>query len=134
MVWLSMALKIPCIRHLATGNFSAKEWGIPLIHHFTSIVMNLFHKKKYECDQDNKKFDNYEELVEHAKDVHHSNVLKCSSCGKQFIHEKDRLHHVREEHEKEMDARVHKNEHKHEKNATPQEEVDSHMRNFGDNF
>jgi hypothetical protein len=96
--------------------------------------MNLFHKNKYECEQDNKKFDNYEELLEHAKDVHHYNILKCSSCGKQFIHEKDRLHHVREEHEKEMDARVHKNEHKHEKNATPQEEVDSHMRNFGDNF
>jgi hypothetical protein len=44
------------------------------------------------------------------------------------------LHHVREEHEKEMDARVHKNEHQHEKKVNPQEEVDSHMRNFGDNF
>ena len=32
-------------------------------------------------------------------------------CKKQFIHEKDRLHHVGEEHEKEMDAHVHKNEH-----------------------
>jgi hypothetical protein len=49
------------------------------------------------------------------------------------------LHHVREEREKEMDARVHKNEHAHKKGdnhgvGTPQDEVDSHTKNFGDNF
>jgi hypothetical protein len=38
-----------------------------------------------------------------------------------------------------MDARVHKNEHRHKKGdhqkiGTPQEEVDSHTKNFGDNF
>jgi hypothetical protein len=29
-------------------------------------------------------------------------------CGKLFIHEKDRLHHEREEKEKKVDARRHK--------------------------
>ena len=66
--------------------------------------------------------------------MHHSIILKCSKCEKQFLHEKDRLHHVREEHEKEMDARVHKNEHRHDTGVSPQEDVDSRMRNFGDNF
>ncbi|HXS61088.1 MAG TPA: hypothetical protein VN703_09805 [Candidatus Sulfopaludibacter sp.] len=101
--------------------------------------MDLFHKK-YKCEEDGEKFDTYEELIEHAKKIHHRMILKCERCGKQFIHEKDRLHHVREEHEKEMDARVHKNEHQHKKEGnhkgtgTPQEEVDAHTRNFGDNF
>ena len=101
--------------------------------------MDLFHKK-YKCEEDGEKFDTYEELIEHAKKIHHRMILKCERCGKQFIHEKDRLHHVREEHEKEMDARVHKNEHQHKKEGnhkgtgTTQEEVDAHTRNFGDNF
>ena len=43
------------------------------------------------------------------------------------------------EREKEMEARVHKNEHAHKKGdnhgaGTPQDEVDSHTKNFGDNF
>jgi hypothetical protein len=29
-------------------------------------------------------------------------------CGKQFLHEKERLHHVKEEKEKKLDARRHK--------------------------
>lgn len=95
--------------------------------------MDFLHKK-YECNEDGEKFDTYEELIEHARNVHDNVVLKCNKCGKEFLHEKDRLHHVREEHEKEMDERVHRNKHRHEKEATPQEEVDSHMRNFGDNF
>jgi hypothetical protein len=101
--------------------------------------VDFFHKK-YKCEEDGEKFDTQEELVEHGKKIHHHPTLKCHICEKQFIHEKDRLHHVREEHEKEMDARVHKSEHRHNKEGnhkgigTPQEEVDAHMRNFGDNF
>ena len=37
-----------------------------------------------------------------------SRIVECSYCGKQFLHEKDRLHHVREENEKKVDARRHK--------------------------
>ena len=96
--------------------------------------MDFFHKKKHACEKDDEKFDTYQELVEHARDVHHSFILKCNKCGKQFLHEKDRLHHVREEHEKEMDARVHKSEHGHNKGLNPQEDINSRMRNFGDNF
>ena len=101
--------------------------------------MDFFHKK-YKCEEDDQKFDTYEELIEHSREIHHHTILKCHKCEKQFIHEKDRLHHVREEHEKEMDARVHKNEHHHKKEGSregtgnPQEEVDAHMKNFGDNF
>ena len=108
--------------------------------------MEFFHKK-YKCEIDGEKFDKYEELIEHSRNIHHLPILECHKCKKQFLHEKDRLHHVREEHEKEMDARVHKNEHSHTRTGgggggghhsggtgTPQEEVDSHMRNFGDNF
>ena len=96
--------------------------------------MDFFHNKKYGCDKDDEKFDTYKELVDHARNVHHSLILKCNKCEKQFLHEKDRLHHVREEHEKEMDARVHKNEHRHDGGSNPQDDVDSRMRNFGDNF
>lgn len=104
------------------------------------MLMEFFHKK-YKCEIDNEKFDKYEELIEHSRKVHNTTILECLKCKKQFLHEKDRLHHVREEHEREMDARVHKNEHSHIKGGghhgeigTPQEEVDSHMKNFGDNF
>jgi hypothetical protein len=98
--------------------------------------VDFFHKK-FQCEEDGKKFDTYEELINHAREIHHHPIIKCNICGKQFLHEKDRLHHVREEHEKEMDARVHKNEHQHKRGGgigSPQEEVDAHMKNFGDNF
>ena len=65
--------------------------------------------KKYKCEIDNEKFDKYEELIEHSRKVHHRTILKCNKCKKQFYSEKDRFHHVREEHGKEMDFRVHKN-------------------------
>jgi hypothetical protein len=102
------------------------------------MIMEFFHKK-YKCEIDGEKFDSYDELIEHSKKVHHATIIRCNKCKKQFLHEKDRLHHVREEHEKEMDARVHKNEHRHKKGdhqkiGTPQEEVDSHTKNYGDNF
>jgi uncharacterized C2H2 Zn-finger protein len=100
----------------------------------------VFFNKKHKCEEDGEKFNTYNELIEHARKIHHYTILKCSKCGKQFYHEKDRLHHVREEHGKEMDARVHKNEHKHkkevgsQKRTSPQEEVNSRTKNFGDNF
>jgi hypothetical protein len=59
--------------------------------------MNFFHHKKFVCEKDNEKFDNYEELIAHSRHIHHLTILKCNGCGKEFIHEKDRLHHVREE-------------------------------------
>ena len=33
-----------------------------------------------------------------------------------------------------MDARVHKSEHKQKGTGNPQDQVDSNMKNFGDNF
>lgn len=96
--------------------------------------MNLFHRTKYECDQDGEKFKSYDELIQHARHVHHHPIVKCRNCGKEFIHEKDRLHHEREEHEKTIDYRLHKNLGKPGKKTTPQDEVYDHTRNFGDNF
>jgi hypothetical protein len=101
--------------------------------------VDLF-KKKHKCEKDGEKFDTYEQLIEHARKIHHYTILRCNKCRKQFFHEKDRLHHVREEHGKQMDARVHKNEHRHKKEGyssikiNPQESVDSRTKNFGDNF
>jgi uncharacterized Zn finger protein len=96
--------------------------------------MDLFHRKKNVCDQCGQKFENYEDLIDHARHVHHHPIVKCQGCGKEFIHEKDRLHHVREEHEKIADHRTHKWEHTHNKKPNPQDQVDEQTRNFGDNF
>ena len=124
------------ISHTTIIKSKIKEFKTGMYH----IFMEFFHKK-YKCELDGEKFDNYDELIEHSRQVHHLPILECHKCKKKFLHEKDRLHHVREEHDKEMDARVHKSEHSHKKGGdhhggtgTPQDEVDSHMRNFGDNF
>ncbi len=95
--------------------------------------MDFFHKK-YTCEIEGEKFASEVDLMTHYRSVHHKLILKCHKCGKEFIHEKDRLHHVREEHEKEMDARVHKSEHKSKASNNPQDQVDSNMRKFGDNL
>jgi uncharacterized C2H2 Zn-finger protein len=55
-------------------------------------------QKKYKCEKDGEKFNDYNKFIEHGRKVHHFVVLKCNRCGKQFIHEKDRLHHVRDQH------------------------------------
>jgi DNA-directed RNA polymerase subunit RPC12/RpoP len=86
------------------------------------------------CDQCGQKFEKYDELIAHARHVHHHPIVKCHDCGKEFIHEKDRLHHVKEEHEKKVDRRTHKWEHAHDKKINPQEQVDEQKKNFGDNF
>lgn len=72
------------------------------------IFMGLFHREKTECDECHARFGNYDELVAHAKEAHKLHTIKCNNCGKQFLHEKDRLHHVKEEKEKKIDARRHK--------------------------
>ena len=81
-----------------------------------------------------RKISKYEDLINHARHIHHHPIVKCNECGREFIHEKDRLHHVREEHEAKMDSREYKNllERKHA--LTSQEDVDTHRRNFSDNF
>ena len=96
--------------------------------------MNLLHHNKNICDQCGEKFGSYDDLIKHALHIHHHTIVKCQYCGKEFIHEKDRLHHAREEHEKELDYRIHKDEYKGKTIKSPQEEVNEHMRNFGDNF
>ncbi|HKX80725.1 MAG TPA: hypothetical protein VJL54_00565 [Nitrososphaera sp.] len=69
--------------------------------------MGLF-RQKNECEDCHEKFKDYDELVMHARDSHKHHVVKCSGCGKLFLHEKERLHHEREEKEKKVDARRHK--------------------------
>ncbi|MDE1816969.1 MAG: hypothetical protein KGI11_10475, partial [Thaumarchaeota archaeon] len=73
-------------------------------------------------------------LISHARHDHHHDIVKCTECGMEFIHEADRLHHARKEHEEKMARRSHKTEHKHEDETSPQDEVDKHTRNFSDNF
>ena len=66
--------------------------------------------------------------------MHHHPLVKCHECGREFIHEKDRLHHVREEHEEKIDSREHKNLNERKHDLNPQEDVDAYRRNFSDNF
>jgi uncharacterized Zn finger protein len=96
--------------------------------------MDLFHRNKNICDQCGQKFEEYDELISHAIHVHHHPIVTCHDCGKQFIHEKDRLHHLREEHEKKIDHRTHKWEQAHDQRINPQEQIDQQTKNFGDNF
>ena len=70
--------------------------------------MGLFNRHKNDCEQCGQKFDSDEALIEHAKEAHKARPVRCASCGKEFLHEKDRLHHVREENEKKVDYRRHK--------------------------
>jgi hypothetical protein len=53
-------------------------------------------------------FDKQEELIKHATEVHHRPAIKCHNCGMQFLHEKDRLHHIQEEKKKKIDVRRHR--------------------------
>jgi hypothetical protein len=96
--------------------------------------MDILHRNKYVCEYDHEKFHNYEELIAHTKHVHHHPVVKCRECGKEFIHEKDRLHHVREEHEQKLDYRTHKGSYKTKKIGSPQDQVGESTKSFGDNF
>lgn len=70
--------------------------------------IGLLRREKNECEDCHERFSSYDELIGHARDVHKRHIIKCRFCGKQFIHEKDRLHHERVEREKKVDARRHK--------------------------
>jgi len=70
--------------------------------------MGFFHREKTECDECHARLPSYDELVKHAKEAHKLHTFKCSGCGKEFLHEKERLHHVKEEKEKKIDARRHR--------------------------
>ncbi|WP_415281441.1 hypothetical protein [Candidatus Nitrososphaera sp. FF02] len=69
--------------------------------------MKLFGNKN-ECEDCHARFGSYDELVLHARDEHKKHIVKCADCGKLFLHEKDRLHHAKEERERKVDYRRHK--------------------------
>jgi hydrogenase maturation factor HypF (carbamoyltransferase family) len=74
--------------------------------------LDILHKKEKKegiCNQCGEKFTKYEDLISHARHIHHHPIVKCDECGKEFIYEKDRLHHVREEHKKKVESRQLKN-------------------------
>ena len=72
--------------------------------------MNLFRRSKNNCLQCDDKFSNHDDLVKHVRKAHHHTIVKCSECGREFIHEKHRLVHFRKEHkEKKMRDRNFKN-------------------------
>lgn len=115
----------------------AQKYNLLIAIHFQlhrSCLDILHHKEKIVCDQCGEKFSKYEDLINHARHIHHHPIVKCHECGREFIHEKDRLHHVREEHEEKLDSREHKNLHERKPGLTPQEDLDTHRRNFSDNF
>jgi len=67
--------------------------------------LGIFNRNKTVCEYCKEKMDSYEDLITHSRQVHHKTISKCPTCGKQFIHEKDRLHHVRQEQENKTKAR-----------------------------
>lgn len=71
-------------------------------------MLKLFSKKQ-SCTDCSEKFSNEDELARHARDVHKHNIRKCQKCGKLFLNEKDRLHHIKEERQKEIEYRRRKN-------------------------
>ncbi len=70
--------------------------------------MILFVREKKQCEHCREKYNKVDDLIQHMKSVHHQSVLKCHNCGMEFLHEKERLHHVREENERKADARRHR--------------------------
>jgi hypothetical protein len=70
--------------------------------------MILFLGERKQCEHCSQKYNKLDDLIQHVKNVHHVTVLKCRNCGMEFLHEKERLHHVREENERKADARRHR--------------------------
>jgi len=70
--------------------------------------MDFLHREKNLCKVCRTRFNKHQELIQHAKKVHHQSVMKCHSCGMEFLHEEDRLHHVQQEKEKKIDIRRHR--------------------------
>ena len=58
-------------------------------------MMGFLQREKNQCKLCNERFDKQEELVQHAKKVHRQPIMKCRNCGMEFLHEEDRLHHVK---------------------------------------
>ena len=69
------------------------------------MELGLFSRNKNTCEDCKQKFESYGELIAHARHDHHRTIVKCTGCGKEFIHEKDRLHHSREEHQQKVKSR-----------------------------
>ncbi|HEY7108259.1 MAG TPA: hypothetical protein VH415_02405 [Nitrososphaeraceae archaeon] len=71
----------------------------------------------------------------HTKHDHHL-VVKSHEYGKEFIHEKDRLHHVRQNqnHKHKLDHRTHKDSYNPNKLGSLQDQVNENAENFGDSF
>ncbi len=59
-------------------------------------ILRFFHNKKNDCIQCDAKFDDHDDLLKHVRHEHHKTIIICQHCKKEFIHEKDRLHHARE--------------------------------------
>lgn len=71
-------------------------------------MMGFLHRSKNQCKQCHERFDKHQDLIQHARKVHHQSVIRCRNCGMEFLHEEDRLHHVQDEKEKEADRRRHR--------------------------
>lgn len=95
-----------------------------------NIMRNPFSKKN-NCIQCDAKFSNHDDLVVHVRHEHHKTILKCETCGQEFIHEKDRLHHARKEREEELRERSHRNSYPEESGNT-QDRVTRHTSHFDD--
>ena len=71
-------------------------------------MMGFLHRSKNQCKICHERFDKHQDLIEHARKVHHQSIIRCRNCGMEFLHEEDRLHHVQEEKEKKVDRRRHR--------------------------
>lgn len=92
-------------------------------------MKNPFNKNN-NCTQCETTFPNHEDLVKHARHEHHKTIVKCQKCGQEFIHEKDRLHHVLFLHGEEMRKRSNKSSYPDE--YSTQSRVDKFRERFSD--
>ncbi len=97
---------------------------------FDDKIMRFFHNKKNDCIQCDAKFDSHDDLVKHVRHEHHKTIVICQYCKKEFIHEKDRLHHSREEHKHMLEKRSRKDSHPEEYKT--QSRVDAFKSRFSD--
>ena len=70
--------------------------------------MGFLHREKNHCETCHEKFDRRDDLIQHARKVHYQSITKCRNCGMEFLHEEDRLHHVKQEKERKTDVRRHR--------------------------
>ena len=96
--------------------------------------MHLFHhKKEFDCEDCDEKFNKHDDFIHHERNSHHRTIIKCD-CGLEFLHEKDRLHHHREEHKKELDSRSHRKSYPKEYPSKIQDSIDQQRKRFSDNL